>query len=206
MDDGRELRLCSCSRISKIGLFGRLRVLRRDTWGLQCVAMAREPRVLAAAETISVSEIPKLRRPGRAWLRTSRDGNCQGARHCGHESRPARRANQNRAQKRRARGCMCWPSASAIMARRRPGLALQFAHKDAEDAWRARFSTRKAAASTPGSGQRFMRDGCDRASNFQAPQATERNMARGSGQDMAVVLFAGHGAVIGDQFYRSPMA
>jgi uncharacterized caspase-like protein len=43
-----------------------------------------------------------------------------------------------------------------------------------------------------------------RAGIFEALTAMERNMARGAGQDMVVVLFAGHGAVRDEQFYLLP--
>jgi uncharacterized caspase-like protein len=51
----------------------------------------------------------------------------------------------------------------------------------------------------------FLCDGAaTKAGIFEGLAATERNMARGGGQDMAVVMFSGYGAVIGDQFYLVP--
>ena len=84
------------------------------------------------------------------------------------------------------------------------GLALKFAHKDAED-------VASALLNTQGGGLYaevlpiFLGDGAaTRAGIFEALDATERNMARGAGQDMAVVMFSGHGAVKDGQFYLVP--
>ena len=84
------------------------------------------------------------------------------------------------------------------------GLALKFAHKDAED-------VASALLNTQGGGLYaevlpiFLSDGAaTKAGIFEALDAMERNMARGGGQDMAVVMFSGHGAVMDGQFYLVP--
>ena len=90
------------------------------------------------------------------------------------------------------------------MARRRPGSRCKFAHKDAEDVAGALLNTQGGGLYAEVLASVLCDGLATRASIFQALEATERNMARGSGQDMAVVLFSGHGAVIGDQFYLIP--
>ena len=51
----------------------------------------------------------------------------------------------------------------------------------------------------------FLCDGAaTKAGIFEGLAAMERNMARGGGQDMAVVMFSGHGAVMDGQFYLVP--
>ena len=83
-------------------------------------------------------------------------------------------------------------------------LKLKFAHKDAGD-------VASALLNTQGGGLYaevlpiFLPDGAaTKAGIFEALDATARNMARGAGQDMAVVLFSGHGAVLDGQFYLIP--
>src|SRR5258708_15585084 len=51
----------------------------------------------------------------------------------------------------------------------------------------------------------FRRDGpADKAGIFDALAAMERNMGGGAGQDLAVVMFSGHGTMIDVQFYLVP--
>src|SRR5258708_3018970 len=51
----------------------------------------------------------------------------------------------------------------------------------------------------------FRRDGpADKAGIFDALAAMERNMGGGAGQDLAVVMFSGHGTMIDGQFYLVP--
>ena len=70
------------------------------------------------------------------------------------------------------------------------GLALQFAHKDAEDVAGALLNTQGGGLYAEVLASVLCDGLATRASIFQALEATERNMARGSGQDMAVVLFS----------------
>ena len=51
----------------------------------------------------------------------------------------------------------------------------------------------------------YLHDGtADKAGIFDALDAMERNMAKGAGQDLAVVMFSGHGTMIDGQFYLVP--
>ena len=51
----------------------------------------------------------------------------------------------------------------------------------------------------------FLHDGtADKAGIFDALAAMERNMGSGAGQDLAVVMFSGHGTMIDGQFYLVP--
>ena len=75
----------------------------------------------AAAETVPVSEIPKLRRPDALPFVLQE---LETARALGiADMKAARRDVQIRPERRKrpARGCMCLPSASATTVRRRPG-------------------------------------------------------------------------------------
>ena len=51
----------------------------------------------------------------------------------------------------------------------------------------------------------LLHDGtADKAGIFEALAAMERNMGSGAGQDLAVVMFSGHGTMIDGQFYLVP--
>ena len=84
------------------------------------------------------------------------------------------------------------------------GLRLKFADRDAQD-------VASALVNTQGGGlyaevmPTFLHDStADKAGIFEALAAMERNMARGAGQDLAVVMFSGHGTMIDGQFYLVP--
>lgn len=159
---------------------------------------------LAAAETISVSEIPKLRRPGALGFVLQE---METARALGiADMKAARRDVQIRTRAAKAPGARLHVLAIGVSdyGEKAAGLALQFAHKDAEDVAGALLNTQGGGLYAEVLASVLCDGLATRASIFQALEATERNMARGSGQDMAVVLFSGHGAVIGDQFYLIP--
>ena len=83
-------------------------------------------------------------------------------------------------------------------------LRLKFADRDAQD-------VASALVNTQGGGlyaevmPTYLHDGtADKPGIFEALAAMERNMAKGAGQDLAVVMFSGHGAMIDGQFYLVP--
>jgi Caspase domain/WD domain, G-beta repeat len=83
-------------------------------------------------------------------------------------------------------------------------LRLKFAHRDAQDVASAIVNTQDGglyAEIKP----MFLHDRtADKPGIFDALAAMERNMGSGAGQDLAVVMFSGHGTVIDGQFYLVP--
>jgi uncharacterized caspase-like protein len=83
-------------------------------------------------------------------------------------------------------------------------LRLKFADRDAQDVASALVNTQDGglyAEVKP----IFLRDAtADKPGIFDALAAMERNMASGTGQDLAVVMFSGHGTMIDGQFYLVP--
>ena len=47
-------------------------------------------------------------------------------------------------------------------------------------------------------------DKADKGGIFEALAAIDRNMTSSAGQDLAVVMFSGHGTMIDNQFYLVP--
>lgn len=83
-------------------------------------------------------------------------------------------------------------------------LRLDFAHKDASDLANSLYSTQAGlyARVNPA----YLHDKtADKAGIFEAFASMQRNMAKASpGQDVAVVMFSGHGAMIDNHFYLLP--
>src|SRR5262249_7085922 len=83
-------------------------------------------------------------------------------------------------------------------------LRLNFAARDAPDVANALLHTQGGglyAEVKP----LFLHDGeADKGGIFEALAAMDRNMTSGAGQDLAVVMFSGHGALIDNQFYLVP--
>src|SRR6478672_8889345 len=70
---------------------------------------------------------------------------------------------------------------------------------------RARFSTRKGGGLYAEVKPMFLHDGAaDKGGIFEALAAMDRNMTSSAGQDLAVVMFSGHGTMIDNQFYLVP--
>jgi uncharacterized caspase-like protein len=83
-------------------------------------------------------------------------------------------------------------------------LRLNFAARDAQD-------LASALVNTQGDGLyaevklMFLHDGAaDKVGIFEALAAMDRNMTSSAGQDLAVVMFSGHGTMIDNQFYLVP--
>jgi hypothetical protein len=81
-------------------------------------------------------------------------------------------------------------------------LRLKFAAKDANDVASALLVTQGRGANKKGGlyalvRPQYLHDGeADKAGIFSALASMKNNMAKGGGQDLAVILFAGHGAII----------
>jgi Caspase domain len=83
-------------------------------------------------------------------------------------------------------------------------LKLKFAHRDAQDVASALVNTQEGGLYAEVKPM-FLQDGtADKAGIFDALAAMERNMGSGAGQDLAVVMFSGHGTMIDGQFYLVP--
>ena len=90
-------------------------------------------------------------------------------------------------------------------------LRLKFAAQDASDVASALFLTQgsefnKKGGLYAGVKTQYLHDrDADRAGIFRALASMKANMAKDEeGQDLAVVMFSGHGAIIDDQFYLLP--
>src|SRR5439155_26470750 len=90
-------------------------------------------------------------------------------------------------------------------------LKLHFASKDAEDVANALVNTQSGEYNKLGGlyaevvPQYLPDDKANRPGIFAAFDSMQRNMAKGmAGQDLAVVMFSGHGAIIDKRFYLLP--
>jgi uncharacterized caspase-like protein len=88
---------------------------------------------------------------------------------------------------------------------------LKFAAKDAKDLASALLATQGSEFNKKGGlyadvKPQYLHDAAaDRSGIFRAFVSMQANMAKdGTGQDLAVVFFSGHGAIIDDQFYLLP--
>jgi uncharacterized caspase-like protein len=88
---------------------------------------------------------------------------------------------------------------------------LKFAAKDANDVANALLATQGSEFNKKGGlyadvKPQYLHDGdADRAAIFRALASMKANMAKDeAGQDLAVILFSGHGAIIDDRFYLLP--
>jgi hypothetical protein len=84
-----------------------------------------------------------------------------------------------------------------------PHLALDFAHQDALDLAAALRSSQSSEYGQP-EVRELIDEHATKAAIFSAFSATRDAMRRGSGGDLAVILFSGHGAREGDKFYLLP--
>jgi Caspase domain/WD domain, G-beta repeat len=83
-------------------------------------------------------------------------------------------------------------------------LRLRFAHRDAQDVASALANTQEGGLYAEVKPMSLHDRTADKAGIFEALAAMERNMGRGEGQDLAVVMFSGHGTMIDGEFYLVP--
>jgi WD40 repeat protein len=83
-------------------------------------------------------------------------------------------------------------------------LRLRFAHRDAQDVASALVNTQDGGLYAEVKPMSLHDRTADKAGIFEALAAMDRNMGGGAGQDLAVVMFSGHGTMIDGQFYLVP--
>jgi WD40 repeat protein len=158
----------------------------------------------AAADTVPVSALQRLRRPDALAL-VLRE--LETARALGiADLKAARRDVQIATGSTKAPGARLHVLTIGVSdyGDKARDLRLKFADRDAQDVASALVNTQDGglyAEIKP----MFLHDGtADKAGIFDALAAMERNMGGGAGQDLAVVMFSGHGTMIDGQFYLVP--
>ena len=158
----------------------------------------------AAADTVPVYAIPKLRRPEALALVLQE---LETARALGiADMKAARRDVQIATGSTNAPGARLHVLAIGVSdyGDKATNLQLKFAHRDAHDVASALVTTQEGGlyAAVKLS---LLHDGtANKTGIFEALAAMERNMGSGAGQDLAVVMFSGHGTMIDGQFYLVP--
>jgi uncharacterized caspase-like protein len=165
----------------------------------------------AAGETVPVSEIRKLSRPDALALVLQE---LETARALGIADVAAARYDVQLATKSaKAPGARLHVLTIGISdyGDKATHLRLEFADKDARDVASALVNTQGGVFNRLGSLYAevlpmFLPDrNADKAGIAEAFASMQRNMAKGdAGQDLAVVMFSGHGTVIDDRFYLLP--
>jgi caspase domain-containing protein/WD40 domain-containing protein len=158
----------------------------------------------AAADTVPVHAIPRLRRADALAFVLQE---LETARALGiADLKAARRDVQIATGSKNAPGALLHVLTIGVSdyGDKAKDLRLKFAHRDAQD-------VASALVNTQGGGlyaevkPMFLHDRtADRVGIFRALAAMERNMRAGAGQDLAVVMFSGHGTMIDGQFYLVP--
>jgi hypothetical protein len=158
----------------------------------------------AAADTVPVSAIPKLRRPDALALVLQE---LETARALGiADVKAARREVQIATGSAKAPGARLHVLTVGVSdyGDKAKDLRLKFADRDAQD-------VANALVNTQGGGlyaevkPMFLHDReADKAGIFDALAVMERNMGGSAGQDLAVIMFSGHGTMIDNQFYLVP--
>jgi hypothetical protein len=158
----------------------------------------------AAADTVPVNEIPSSRRPDAlAWVLQELDP----VRALGlADLKAVRRDVQIATGSAKAPGARLHVLTIGISdyGDKARNLKLRFATRDAQDVANALLNTQVSglyAEVNP----IFRHDGdADKHGIADALAAMNRNMASSTGQDLAVVMFSGHGAMFDNQFYLVP--
>jgi hypothetical protein len=158
----------------------------------------------AAAETVPVSDIQSMRRPDALPLVLQE---LETARALGiAEIKRDRIDVQRITRSAKAPGARLHVLTIGISdyGDKATNLRLKFADKDAWDVASALVNTQGGGLYADVMPQ-SLRDGeACRNGIFTAFGAMKRNMATGTGQDLAVIMFSGHGTMIGSQFYLVP--
>jgi WD40 repeat protein len=158
----------------------------------------------AAADAVPVSAIPRLRRPDALALVLQE---LETARALGiADLKAARRDVQIVTGSTKAPGARLHVLTIGVSdyGDKAKDLRLKFAHRDAQDVASALVNTQDGGLYAEVKPM-FLHDGtADKTGIFDALAAMERNMGSGAGQDLAVVMFSGHGTMIDGQFYLVP--
>lgn len=158
----------------------------------------------AAAETVPVSDIPRLRRPDALPLVLQE---LETARALGIADIKAARTDVQRiTRSAKAPGARLHVLTIGISdyGDKATNLRLKFADKDARDVASALMNTQGGGLYADVRPQFLPDDKASRDGIFDALAAMGRGMATSTGQDLAVVMFSGHGTVIDGQFYLLP--
>jgi Caspase domain/WD domain, G-beta repeat len=158
----------------------------------------------AAADTVPVHAIPRLRRPDALALVLQE---LETARALGiADLKAARRDVQIATGSKKAPGARLHVLTIGVSdyGDKAKDLRLKFAHRDAQDVASALVNTQEGGLYAEVKPQFLLDRNADKAGIFEALAATERNMGAGVGHDLAVVMFSGHGTMIDGQFYLVP--
>jgi hypothetical protein len=158
----------------------------------------------AAADTVPVNAIPSLRRPDALALVLQE---LETARALGiADLKAARRDVQIVTRSTKAPGARLHVLTIGISdyGDKARNLRLHFAARDAQDVASALLNTQGGGLYAEVKPM-FLHDGeADKHGIADALAAMDRNMTSSAGQDLAVVMFSGHGAMIDNQFYLVP--
>jgi hypothetical protein len=158
----------------------------------------------AAADTVPVSEIPRSRRPDVLALMLQE---MEIVRALGiADLKALRRDVQVATRSKKAPGARLHVLTIGISdyGEKAKELRLKFADRDARDVASALVNTQEGGLYAEVKPQFLLNGTADRAGIFEALAATDRNLRTSAGQDLAVVMFSGHGAMIDGQFYLVP--
>jgi WD40 repeat protein len=158
----------------------------------------------AAAETVPVHAIPRLRRPDALAFVLQE---LEPARALGIADLKAARGDvQIATGSKEAPGARLHVLTIGVSdyGDKAKDLRLKFAHRDAQEVASALVKTQDGGLYAEVKPM-FLHDRtADKAGIFDALAAMGRNMGGGAGQDLAVVMFSGHGTMIDGQFYLLP--
>src|SRR5215831_13923685 len=158
----------------------------------------------AAADTVPVNTIPRLRRPDALALVLQE---LETARALGiADMKAARRDVQIATGSAKAPGARLHVLTIGVSdyGDKARDLRLNFAHRDAQDVASALLNTQWGGLYAEVKPQVLSNEVANKAGIFDALAAMDRNMASSAGQDLAVVMFSGHGTMIDDQLYLVP--
>jgi WD40 repeat protein len=158
----------------------------------------------AAAETVPVNAIPRLRRPDALALVLQE---LETARALGiADLKAARRDVQIATGSTKAPGARLHVLTIGISdyGDKALNLKLNFAARDAQDVASALVNTQEGGLYAEVKLQSLHDGEADRHGILDALAAMDRNMTSSAGADLAVVMFSGHGTMIDDQFYLVP--
>jgi Caspase domain/WD domain, G-beta repeat len=158
----------------------------------------------AVAETVPVSDIPRLRRPDALALVLQE---METARALGiADLKAARRDVRIATGSAKAPGSRLHVLTIGVSdyGDKAKGLRLKFADRDAQDVANALLNTQDGGLYAEVKPQFLHNDTANKEGIFEALAAMERNIEAGTGADVAVILFSGHGAMIDGQFYLVP--
>jgi hypothetical protein len=158
----------------------------------------------AVADTVPVNAIPSLRRPDALALVLQE---METARALGIADLKAARSDvQTITRAKVAPGAQLFVLTIGIKdyGGKAKDLELEFADHDARDVANALVNTQEGGLYARVIPQFLSNETATKGGIFDALTAMERDMAGSSGQDLALVMFSGHGTLIDDQLYLVP--